>query len=380
MGNGHIGIKGKGRIAFFVATSGHSGVDRLIKNIAPEVEKRGYCVEILKIKNHGPYFEKIPDGVKIVEFKTSHVYSSFFFLLNYLKYNPPDVLLTDKDRVNRIAIIAKLLSGAKTRLFVRIGTTVSVNLKNRGIIDRFIQKKSIRWLYRLADKVITPSNGSADDLSRYTGFEREKILPLPSPIVPESILMKKFNPPNHPWLKHKTCPVILGVGELCRRKDFLTLLSSFRIVLNFLDARLIILGRGKQKDLLLSFVRRWDMENKVDFPGFVRDPYLYMANADVYVHSSLWEGLSFAIVEALALGTPVVSTNCPGGHAEILQNGKYGELVPVKDPEKMARAIIDILKNPKDAEFLKQAARPYTIKQSTDAYLTSFGLPLYWNG
>ncbi len=380
MGDGHIGVKEKTKIAFFLATSGHSGVDRAMKNLIPSIASRGYEVDLIKVKNHGPYLDSIPDGVNIIKLPTSHVYSSFPYLLRYLKKYHPYVFLTDKDRVNRCAICAKLITRAPTRLVVSIGTTVSINLKSRGIVERWVQRKSIGNLYKYADKVVVTSQGVARDMVDYTGLSEELIEVLPSPVIDASLLTKRLPLPPHPWFKPGSPPVILGVGELGMRKDFSTLIKAFKIVTEHMDTRLVILGKGKQRDLLMSLVNDLSLNHKVDFPGFVKDPYPYMAHSKLFAFSSLWEGLGFVLIEALAVGTPVVSTDCPSGPAEILENGKYGKLVPVKDPEKMAEAIIETLKNPKDPEFLKQAARPYTIEQSTDAYLTSFGLPLYWNG
>lgn len=357
-----------------MATSGHSGVDKLVKNLAPEIAIRGYCVEVLKIKNHGPYFDNIPEGVKIINLNCSHVYSSFFSLVKYLSKDPPDVLFTDKDRVNRTAILAKLITRAKTKLFVRCGTTISVNLKNRGPLERWLQKKSIGKLYRFADNVITTSLDAADDMSLYTGLERKHIQVVPPPAIPDSILTKDFSVPHHPWYKNKTAPIIVGVGELCMRKDFSTLIRAFKILLNSVDARLVILGKGKREKELRLLSEQLGIKDKVDFPGFVPDPYPYMAHADVFVHSSLWEGLSFVIIEALAVGTNVVATNCPGGSSEILQNGKYGKLVPLKNPEKMAEAVLETLKDPKDAKFLKNAVIQCTVSASTDAHLRVFGV------
>lgn len=367
------------RIGFFLATSGHSGVDRAMKNLIPSIAKRGYIVDLLKIRNHGPNLESQSNRVNIINLPVKHVYSSFPYLVSYIKKNNPYVLLTDKDRVNRCVILAKILTKSNTKFIVRIGTTVSINLANRGPLERWIQKNSMGKLYKYADKVITVCKSVADDMASYTGLPRHLIEVVPSPVVDDSLLVSNQPIPPHPWFKPGNQPVILGVGELCMRKDFATLIKAFKIVTEHTDARLVILGRGRQKDYLKGLAKNLGIADKVDFPGFVDNPYPYMAHAKVFAFSSLWEGLPLVIVEALALGTPVVATNCPSGPAEILENGKYGILVPVKSPEKMAEGILLTLKKEHDPEFLKQAAKPYTTSASTDAYLKVFGLPRYWN-
>ncbi|GAB6162701.1 hypothetical protein JCM12298_18610 [Desulfothermus naphthae] len=251
-----------------------------------------------------------------------------------IKRVKPNVLLTDKDRVNRCAILAKILTSSRTKFVVSIGTTVSINLANRGILDRTIQRVSIGRLYKYADRVIVTSEGVADDMARYTGLSKDLIEVVPCPVVDDSLLKSKQQRPPHPWFKPGDPPVILGVGELCMRKDFATLIRAFKIVTQDVDTRLIILGQGKQKNFHKDLAKKLGIANKIDFPGFVDNPYPYMAHGQVFVFSSFGEGLGFVIIEALAVGTPVVATNCPSGPAEILQNGKYGILVPIKQPEK----------------------------------------------
>ncbi len=364
----------KKTISFFFATSGHSGVDRIAKNLIFSIIKKGFKVKLLKIKNHGPYLKINHPNLDVINFNVSHVYSSFFWLIKFFRKENPPVMLTDKDRVNRIAILAKTLAKSSTKLFVRIGTTVSVNLSSRGFWERFIQKNSMKRLYKFAEKVIVPSKGVAYDMEKYIGLPKEHIEVIPSPIIEDSLLNKTFPPPNHKWFKPKVPPVILGVGELCTRKDFSTLIKAFKIVLSHIDARLVILGRGKQRDSLIKLSENLGIRDKVDFPGFISNPYPYMAHAKVFVLSSLWEGLPVSPIEALAMGTPVVSTNCPSGPSEILENGKYGPLVPPKDYYKMAEAIIKVLKNPLPSDYLKKAITPYLVSNATEKYLKVFGL------
>ncbi len=364
-------------LTFFFATSGHSGVDRAMKNLLPSIARRGYEVELLKIRKHGPYLEEKHPNLKIIKLPTSHVYSSFFHLVRYLKKTSPYCILTDKDRVNRTMLLAKLISRVPSKIFLSSGTTISIDLATRGAFERWLQKNSMGKLYRFAHKTIVTSKGVAEDMSDYTGLPRKYIEVVPSPVIPENILYKRIDPPDHPWFKKKSSPIILGVGELCLRKDFFTLIKAFSLIRKETKAKLVILGRGRMRDELIGLARALGVKNDVDFPGFKHNPYPYMAHADVFAFSSRWEGLGFVIIEALAVGTPVVATDCPSGPREILQDGKYGPLVPVGNAQEMANAIMGILNNPPSPDFLKRAAMPYTIEASTTAYLKTFGLPPY---
>jgi len=363
------------RIACFFSTSGHSGVDRLAGNLIPALARRGYRVDLLKVRRHGPELREVPGGVEVVDLGSRHTLACLPAVVRYLRRQRPLVLLSDKDRVNRLALLARWLARAPTRSIVRTGTTVSVNLASRGPVARWVERRSIGWLYRVADQVIVPSRGAADDMATYTGLDRKRIRAVPSPIVPASLFTADLPRPDHPWLGVADRPLILGVGELSSRKDFATLLRAFARVRAERPCRLMILGRGTHRERLLALAQTLGVADDFALPGFVPEPYAYMAHADLFAFSSRWEGLPFAPVEALTVGTPVVSTDCPSGPREILQEGLIGRLVPIGDDRALAEAILATLREPPPKTLLQDAARRYEIEAGTDAYLDAMGLP-----
>ncbi|MES9930000.1 MAG: glycosyltransferase [Candidatus Thiodiazotropha sp. 6PDIVS] len=364
------------RIACFLATSGHSGVDRLAKNLLPGMAQAGYQVDLLKIQNHGPeLIRPLAENLRVVEFKTKHVYTALPELIAYLKKNRPDVLLSDKDRVNRTALIANALTGGRARVVLRTGTTVSKNLASRSRFDRFIQRNSMRYLYRHADAILMPSVGAADDFANYIGVDRSSISVVPSPIITPRYYERLNQPLDHPWFKAGEPKVILGVGELCRRKDFTTLIRAFALLKDRYDCRLMIIGEGRARERLEAEVKRLNLEDRVALPGFVDTPYPYMREAGLFVLSSLWEGLGAVLVEALAAGTPVASTNCPSGPEELLGDLPGEPLAEPGDEVSLAEAMARQLDNPLPAERLKAAAAPYTLENSVAGYLKAMGLP-----
>ncbi|MES9993426.1 MAG: glycosyltransferase [Candidatus Thiodiazotropha sp.] len=363
------------RIACFLATSGHSGVDRLAQNLLPAMAQAGYAVDLLKIGNHGPHLDpQRADNLRVVEFSARHVYTALPELLKYLKSARPDVLLTDKDRVNRTAILAHALSGSSARLIVRSGTTVSANLASRDRLDRFIQRNSMRYLYRRADAILTPSRGAADDFAETIGTPRERITAVPSPIITPGFLQQLEQPLDHPWFQPGQPPVILGAGELCRRKDFTTLIRAFALLADNYDCRLMILGKGRARERLEQEINRLGIEGRVSLPGFVATPYPYMKRASLFVLSSLWEGMGNVLVEAMAAKTPVVSTNCPNGPAELLSGLSANVLVKPGDPAAMAEAMAGQLDNPVPESELLSAVGPYRLENSVTSYLAAMGL------
>jgi len=361
-------------IAFFLSTSGHSGVDRAMQNLLPELCNRGYRVDLLKVRKHGPNLAAGHPNLNIIDLKTSHTYSALPTIVRYLRNNRPVVLLSDKDRVNRTALLARWLARSKCRLILSSGTTISIDLQNRGAFERWLQKTSMGKLYPFADKVIVTSRGVADDMASYTGLEHRHISVVPSPVIPDALLNTPQALPDHPWFGQQQAPVIISVGELGPRKDFPTLIRAFAAVRTEMDCRLVILGKGRLRQSLLDLADELGVAKDIDLPGFVDSPYHWLAHADLFAFSSRWEGLGFVLIEALAVGTPVVSTACPSGPEEILEQGKYGPLVPVGDHTALAKAMLDTLQQPLPAEQLKQAALPYTISAATDAYLDTMGL------
>ena len=361
-------------LAIFLATSGHSGVDRIMKNLIPAIAAKGIRVDLLHIRNHGVYLDEIPANVRVVELGTAHTYTSLIPLIRYLKQQRPDVLLSDKDRVNRVSLWAKRLAGVPARVVVRNGTTVSKDLAGRDALDRWLHYISMHYWYPRADAIIVPSQGAADDMARFAKLPDGRITVVRSPLVTEKIIQDAKSSPDHPWFTNKSVPVILGVGELSKQKGFDTLIQAFAIVRKTRRCKLVLLGKGRGRPMLESLVQELNLADDVSLPGFVKNPFAYMMRADVFVLSSTYEGFGNVLVEALALGTPVVSTDCPSGPRETLQNGKYGRLVPVGDAAAMAQAISDTLDHPMASDMLKEAARPFYLDTSCNRYLEVLGL------
>ena len=360
------------RIAIFASTSGHSGVDRKIKNLVPSLIKRGYCIDILHVRKHGPYLEPRP-GLRIIDTKTRYTYLAAFSIARYLRREQPAVLYCEKDRVNRTAMLARLLAGSRARLVISQGTTVSIDLQSRGWLQRQIQSFSMGRLYRYADQVITISSRVADDMSEFTGLPRHLIDHVHSPFLNADLFSHPQIKPDHPWFS-ENIPIVVGVGELSHRKDFATLVKAMALVTKTRPCRLILVGKGREFTNLKVLAQEIGIADKVDLPGYQSNPYGFMAYASVFVTASLWEGLSAVVCEALAVGTHVIASRCPG-HSEVLQDGRYGDLFDFGDSEALAKLILHALEQPHAPEHLREAARPFEIEQAAGDYLKAFNLP-----
>lgn len=358
------------KIAVFVSFSGMGGVERMILNLCEGLIQCGCQVDLLPVKYHSEHLtDHLPTLLKVHRIPAKHTLSSLPALVRYLKTEKPDALLAAKDRANQIAIIAKAIAGVSTRIVVRMGTTVSAALAGKSRIRKLTWYLPMRLLYRRADAIITVSKGVAQDMTHITGIERYAMRVVQNPVISDQIFERAREPVSHPWLLARDEPVILGIGRLTRQKDFPTLIRAFSRVRKKLACRLIILGEGNDRSELEDLTRRLSVNTMVDMPGFVDNPYAYLSRASLFVLSSAWEGSPNVLTEALALGVPSVSTDCPSGPKEILQNGAVGKLVSVGNPKTMAEAIQETLSNLPDKEQLQSAVREYTVESSSRRYL-----------
>jgi len=218
------------RIACFFSTSGHSGVDRAAKHLIPALARRGYQVDVLKVRRHGPTLDEVPAGVRIIDLGSRHTYFCLPAIVRYLRRYRPVVMLSDKDRVNRTALLARLLSGVATRVVLSSGTTISIDLASRDPLERWIQRTSMGRLYPFADQVIVTSRGVADDMADYTGLARQRIRVVPSPVVSAALFDSDIPSPAHPRFRcapdHRGTP---GDGHRLRHPAALLGRSVLRI-------------------------------------------------------------------------------------------------------------------------------------------------------
>jgi glycosyltransferase involved in cell wall biosynthesis len=206
------------------------------------------------------------------------------------------------------------------------------------------------------------------------GLSREQVCVVRNPVWTSELTQLAQEPVNHPWLQQHDTPVIIGAGRLTRQKDFTTLIRAFAEIRARRPCRLILLGEGDYRVRLEALASELNIRDAVSLPGFVPNPYAWIARARLFVLSSLWEGSPNVLTEALALGVPVVSTDCPSGPREILKGGEYGTLVPMGDAAALARAMATTLDHPLPRERLQEAARPYTVEESVRGYLEALGL------
>lgn len=354
-------------VAIFLMDLDGGGAERVMINLARGFGEQGLKVDLVLVKAEGPYLSQLPQKVRVVKLDSSRLILSLPALARYLKQEQPPFLISALEDTNMVALWAKKLAGVSTQVVVTVHNHLSREAKNSTTLKRRLTPQFVKWFYPWADTIVAVSQGVAEDLVDM-GLPSEKIKAIYNPIVTPELSEKLQEPIDHPWFSPGQPPVILGVGRLEKQKDFPTLIHAFARVRQQHPARLMILGEGSERSHLESLVRELSLTEDVVFGGFVANPYAYMAEASVLVLSSAWEGFGNVLVEAMAAGTPVVSTDCESGPAEILENGQYGKLVAVGDSEGMAKAIADTLNESPDATFLQQRASEFSLKKALLEY------------
>lgn len=394
------------RLAFLLPNLGGGGVQRNALITASALRSRGYQVELVLCSEKGPLSQKIPDAITrtilertpgwrgrlhalwgnpallpaltlpvLTAGKPSRTLRYLPALTDYLRHSKPDILFAATTYQNIEAILARNAARVKTRIAVTQSTNfsswhqVSGEWRRRHLLPLF------RRSYNRADAIIAVSNAVADDLACYARLNRNIISTIYTPLVPTDIKERAAEPTEHPWFENQGIPIILAVGRPGRAKDYPTLLRAFALLHKKRRIRLIILGevRDPHKNQerigkLQTLISELGVSEDVDMPGYTHNPYRYMARAALLVLSSVYEGFPSVVPEALACGCPVVSTRCPGGVAEALDEGRYGRLVPVGDDRAMADAINATLDNTPPRDKLMERGASFSIQRSTDAY------------
>jgi glycosyltransferase involved in cell wall biosynthesis len=308
-------------------------------NVAAALSERGCSVDVVLAQKQGEYLEHVPDTLRIVDLGVGRTLESIMPLAGYLKRERPDVLIGALSHANGIALLSRSISRTRIPVVISLHNTMSVETEN----DDGLRQKALRWLTRSlspgADAIVAVSNGVADDYAKLVGIDRARIQVIYNPVVSPAMLDKSRQPVDHPWLQPGQPPVILGVGRLNPQKDFHNLLRAFAILRKGRQARLIILGQGEERASLEALVEELKIGGDVALPGFADNPFAYMAKAAVFALSSRFEGLPTVLIEAMACGCQVVSTDCPSGPREIFAAAGAGTLVPVGDPAALADGI-----------------------------------------
>jgi len=344
------------------------GKGRCVVNLIPVWESWGVKVHQVGYRDaacHGP--EEFSSSCRFQHLGTKARLPTLFRLWRYLRRFRPDVILARNHLDNLLIILAGRLPGVKTRVVVEARNNY-VASTHRGERKRRKKLAQVRRHYPRANALVGASEGVVQDLVRVGELDDLPTYAIPNPILTKNVFAQAEEAVDHPWLNDREAPVLISVARLAEQKDLGVLLEALAMVRARQEARLIVLGEGPLRGALERRVQELGLSGVVDMPGHVANPYAFLAKADLFVLSSAWEGSPNALIEALALGLPVVSTDCPSGPAEILDGGRYGRLVPVGDSDALAEAIGQTLDQPLEYDPI-EATRRFTPEDAAPRYL-----------
>jgi glycosyltransferase involved in cell wall biosynthesis len=354
------------KISLFLPSLEGGGAERAFVQLANEFAARGYSVDFALASARGPYLQALSTGVRVVDLHASGVFRALPKLIGYLRREQPDVLMSGLDHANVVAILSRFLSGSRMRCVISARSVPSAIYRDDRTLATWVMLRLMKAAYRFSDGVIANSNAVAADVAGFV--PQSKLKTIYNPVDLAGIERRGSLSVDHPWCAPGAIPIVLSVGSLTPVKDFPTLVRAFSIVKSKRDCRLVILGEGADRAKLESLVGELDLRRDVLFPGFADNPFAWMRHARVFVSSSLTEGCPNALMEALACGTPVVSTDCVGGSSEVLEGGKWGRLVPVGEPDAMAAAILATLESAAPPN-VRQRANDFGLARIAQDYI-----------
>lgn len=363
-------------VALFLPTLYSGGAERVQLNLARYFLDRRLRVDLIVCKYFGSLKDQVPEGVRLISLDARKVMFSAPAYLRYLRTARPSVVLSSVENAAIISCIGKMLSSHRHRLLVRLDNSLS----EPGILPlqmhRWPVMTAIASTFHAADAFIAVSRGLKEQLGRLPGLGAKPIRCIYNPIIHDGFEAQAEQAPVLPPLIKPGEPFVLAVGRLHKQKGYTHLLQAFARAVKQRPSHLVILGEGHDREELQGLASSLGISSRVHFLGYAPNPLAYMRHAAVFVLSSLAEGFGNVIVEALACGTPVISTDCPHGPREILADGRYGTLVRVGDVDSLAQAIVAKLNVPKPAmsDELKEHLRLFSIETVGQRYIEELGL------
>nr|WP_062051365.1 glycosyltransferase [Bacillus sp. JCM 19034] len=364
----------KVKILFFIYQMGGGGAARTLLNIMNNVDRERFIPYLVTLNMNGSYERELKKDITFIKLETARLSRSIGRLKEIIQEEEIDIVFSTIPRVNTIAIIANRLARRKAVNIIREADNLG------GSVKENIQLLGFGMIYKLAHQIVSLSEGVKRNLVRRYKVKPSDIEVIYNPVDLQMIETKidqgKLDP-EHEALFETADKVIVTAGRLVKQKDQETLLKAFAKVNETIKCQLILLGEGPLKESLVSLTNQLEIADRVHFLGFQSNPYLYFAKSDLFVLTSIHEGFSHVIAEALATGTPVVATDCLSGPREVLNHGKYGQLCKVADVREVAEKMQMVLSyNQEEMEQVRvkgiERAAHFDAKKIVAQYETLF--------
>ena len=318
---------------------GGGGIERATFRLAEGLVRAGQPVDLVLFDRDDPPGLAVPPGVTRLHVGARRTMEAVPWLVRYLRRRRPRALVGAMPLANLVALVSARLARSRTHVVVTEHNDLHSMWGQAASRKERVLLRLVGALYPRADAVVAVSHGLGDRLAALTRLPRSAVAVIHDPVVTPDFHDRAARPAAHPWLDEDG-PVVVSVGRLAPQKGHDVLIDAFARVRRHRDARLIIVGEGGQRQALQRRVDHLGLTDDVHLAGYLADPLPLVARASVFALASRYEGLGNALIEALALGRPIVAADCPCGPAEILADGRYGDLVPVGAVRELAEALL----------------------------------------
>lgn len=349
-----------------------AGVPLAQIRFARALADKGHDVDLV-IGRIDPQY-KFPEvaGVTVIELNQRHVRGMLFPLISYLRTTRPDVVFSAEDHLNSVVLLAAIASGSKAKISCSSRVTPFDTYSSVLFTKRWVLKQLMRTVMWRADALTCVSKDMVEQYRRV--FDSPPHVYVYNIVDDRNSRLRMKEQVEHEWFLRKDCPVLVAAGRLAPWKGFADLIRAMKEISQRRRARLVILGDGPLRPELEALIVELGLTDVVSLQGYVENPLKFFARADVFVLSSHVEGLPNVLVEAMMCGCTPVSTDCPTGPREVLQNGKYGYLVPMRDPVAMAAGIEQALDSPIPRNHLADAVQPFEEGAVIERHFEVLGL------
>jgi len=354
------------------------GVEKAVVELARGFLLNGHKVDLVTIDSI-----TIPDipkssNLRIVRISSSRFAFTLPSLFFYFCFNKPDIFLPHQDYVNVISFLSHALCRSQSLFVPVVHAQIRFFAGTRNTLRGSLLYLLLKHVYEHSAHVVTVSNGLRHELISDLSLKPSHVSTIYNPIISDNLELSSLCRPQTNITLPTCVPLILSAGRLVSTKDFPTLLRAFKLVLDVRPAHLVILGTGPERSRLSNLASHYGINHHISFLGYLSNPYPLFAASKIFVLCSTSEGFGNVLVEALALGCSVISTNCQHGPGEILDNGRYGTLVNVGDHRAIAQAILEHLTRPPFPQAsLTDYLLRYTVQTSLSDYLLLFSSLLY---
>jgi len=349
-----------------------AGVPLAQLRFAQVLSEYGHDVDLIIGRVDSEY--PVPDviGVNVLKFKSKNVRGMFFPFRKYLKSVKPDIVFSAEDHLNIIVLLAAITSRSKTKISGSSRVTPFDTYSNVPFSKRWILKQFARLVMWRADALTCVSK---DMVLQYQQVFKSSSHVCVYNIIGDSLSREKINEQvTDTWFLEKKEPILVAAGRLASWKGFSDLIYAMKELQKMRKTKLIIFGDGPLKSELQELIDTLDLKEVIKLFGYTDNPLKYFKHADVFILSSHVEGLPNVLIEAMMCGCTIVSTDCPTGPSEVLQNNKYGYLVPVKDYLAMSKSIIQALDNPISEDLLNEAIVPFSVDAVIKKHFEALGI------